>query len=122
METTVLLVDDHPIVRQGLHLLLDGQEDMRIVGEAGDGQTAIDLVRELQPDVVIMDITMPGLSGVDATRQILAESVLFSPGSRPIKPKLDKVANPPRRDAWFRAVKLRYKDFLEALNFRAYAR
>jgi len=74
VETTILLVDDHPIVRQGLRLLLGGQGDMRIVGEAGDGQTAIDRVHELHPDVVIMDITMPGLSGVDATRQILAES------------------------------------------------
>ncbi len=74
METTILLVDDHPIVRQGLRLLLEGKGDMRIVGEAGDGQTAIDRVRELEPDVVIMDITMPTLSGIDATRQILSEA------------------------------------------------
>ncbi len=74
METTVLLVDDHPVVRQGLRHLLERVGDMRIAGEAGDGQEAIALVRELNPDVVIMDITMPKLDGVEATRQILAES------------------------------------------------
>lgn len=74
METTVLLVDDHPVFRKGLRLLLEEEGDMRVAVEAGDGQTAIDLVRELTPDVVIMDITMPKLSGVDATRHILSES------------------------------------------------
>ena len=66
----VLLVDDQPIVRQGLHLLLEQQEDIDIVGEAGDGWEAMEDVRRLLPDVVLMDIEMPGLSGLDATRQI----------------------------------------------------
>jgi two-component system response regulator DegU len=73
METTVLLVDDHPLFRKGIRFLLEAEGDMRIAGEAGDGQAAIDMVRELHPDVVIMDITMSKLSGVEATRQILAE-------------------------------------------------
>ena len=74
MEITVLLVDDHPLFRRGIRDLLEEEGDMRIAGEAGDGQTAIELVRELDPDVVIMDITMPKLNGVEATRQILAEA------------------------------------------------
>jgi len=73
METTILLVDDHPIFRKGLLLLLGEEEDLIVVGEAEDGRTAIDRVRELSPDVVIMDITMPNLHGIDATRRILSE-------------------------------------------------
>jgi len=71
--TTILLVDDHPLFRKGLRLLLEEQEDFKIVGEAGDGREAMDGVRTLSPDVVIMDITMPDLDGIDATRQILSE-------------------------------------------------
>ena len=74
MATTILLVDDHPLFRKGLRLLLEEQEDFRIVGEAGDGQEALDRFRELSPDVVVMDITMPNLNGIEATRQILSES------------------------------------------------
>jgi len=73
MTTTVLLVDDHPLFRKGLRLLLEEQTDFRIVGEAGDGREAIDRVRTLSPDVVIMDITMPDFDGINATRQILSE-------------------------------------------------
>jgi ATP/maltotriose-dependent transcriptional regulator MalT/ActR/RegA family two-component response regulator len=73
MATTILLVDDHPLVRKGLRLLLEKQEDFRIVGEAGDGREAIDGVRTHAPDVVIMDISMPDLNGIDATRQIVSE-------------------------------------------------
>ena len=74
METTVLLVDDHPIFTKGLHSLLADEEELRVVGEAGDGLRALDLVRELTPDLVIMDITMPGMNGVEATKQIIRES------------------------------------------------
>jgi len=74
VEVTILLVDDHPMFRQGLRALLDGEEDLRVVGEAGDGREAMDRVRELSPDVVVMDISMPDLDGITATRQILAES------------------------------------------------
>lgn len=74
METTVLLVDDHPIFTKGLHSLLAEEEDLRIVAEADDGQMALDLVRELSPDLVIMDISMPDMNGVEATTQIIRES------------------------------------------------
>ncbi len=74
MPTTILLVDDHPVFRKGLRLLLEEEQDLSVVGEASDGREAIDLARELSPDVVVMDITMPNLSGIDATRQILTES------------------------------------------------
>jgi DNA-binding NarL/FixJ family response regulator len=64
------LVDDHRIMRDGLRALLAVASDIEIVGEASDGRTALDLVRTLAPDVVVMDIGMPELNGVDATRQI----------------------------------------------------
>ena len=72
--TNILLVDDHPMLRKGLRLLIESEEGLNVVGEANDGQEAIDRVRELTPDIVIMDINMPNLNGIDATRQILAES------------------------------------------------
>lgn len=74
MPTTILLVDDHPLFRKGLHLIFEEEQDMRVVGEASDGQEAIERVRELSPDVVVMDITMPNLNGIEATRHILMES------------------------------------------------
>ena len=70
---SILLVDDHPVFRKGLYSLLEDEEDMLVVGEAGDGQTALDLVEELSPDIVVMDVTMPGLSGIEATKLIVAE-------------------------------------------------
>ena len=73
MGIRILIADDHGIVRQGLNSLLGNQPDMEIVGEADDGQKAIDLVRELQPDVVLMDISMPNMNGIDATRLIVRE-------------------------------------------------
>jgi len=66
----VLLAEDHTIVRKGLRSLLDAETDIEIVGEAEDGQQAIELVQRLLPDVVLMDITMPILNGLEATRQI----------------------------------------------------
>jgi two-component system response regulator NreC len=70
----LLLVDDHEIVRAGIRALLERREDMEVVGEAASGEEAVDLALRLRPDVVLMDISMPGMRGDDATRQIL-ESV-----------------------------------------------
>jgi DNA-binding NarL/FixJ family response regulator len=69
----VLLVDDHPMVRAGLAGLIDATPDLRVVGEAGDGEAALARVHELGPDVVLMDISMPGLGGIDSTRRLFDE-------------------------------------------------
>lgn len=73
MSIKVLLVDDHAIIREGLRSLLKKQPEMEVIADTGDGRKAIELVRELLPNIVIMDITMPGLNGIEATRQIIAE-------------------------------------------------
>ncbi len=70
--TTVLLADDHPLVRQGLRAVLDGAEGLAVVGAVSDGDEVVRLAAELEPDVVVMDLQMPGLHGIEATRQILA--------------------------------------------------
>jgi DNA-binding NarL/FixJ family response regulator len=75
---TVLLADDHTLVRQGLRVLLEAQPDITIAGEAGDGREAVQLAKTLKPDVVVMDIAMPQLNGIEATRQI----ILQVPGTR----------------------------------------
>jgi two-component system response regulator NreC len=74
MNIRILLADDHTIVLQGLSRFLQEQEGMDVVGQAKDGLTAVAMARELKPDVVIMDISMPGLSGIEATRQIRQEN------------------------------------------------
>ena len=66
----VLIVDDHQVVRQGLRTFLELQDDVLVVGEAGDGETAVDMVRRLNPNVVLMDLVMPRLDGISATRQV----------------------------------------------------
>jgi DNA-binding NarL/FixJ family response regulator len=66
----VLVVDDHPVVRRGLRALLDTLDGIEVVGEASDGETAVDLVQQIGPDVVLMDLHMPGMGGIEATRRI----------------------------------------------------
>ncbi|WP_330302980.1 MULTISPECIES: response regulator transcription factor [unclassified Streptomyces] len=71
MPVTVLLVDDEPLVRAGLRAVLEAQPDITVVGEAADGAAVIPLVRQLRPDVVAMDVRMPLLDGIEATRAVL---------------------------------------------------
>jgi DNA-binding NarL/FixJ family response regulator len=68
--TTIVLADDHHVVRQGLRVLLEGQPDFQLVGEAGDGLEAVQLTERLKPDVLIIDLMMPSLNGLEATRQL----------------------------------------------------
>ena len=73
MPTRILLVDDHAMIRQGLSSLLEKQPDIEVVGGVEDGRQAVDTARQLAPDLVIMDISMPNLNGIDATRKIAEE-------------------------------------------------
>jgi DNA-binding NarL/FixJ family response regulator len=66
----ILLADDHAVVRQGFKMILAAQPDMEIVGEAGNGREALDLAGQLQPDVIVMDVAMPELNGIEATRRV----------------------------------------------------
>jgi DNA-binding NarL/FixJ family response regulator len=70
---TVLLVDDHSLVRRGFRRMLEDEADMQVVGEAGDGEEAIKLAKELRPQVVVMDCALPGMNGLQATRGILED-------------------------------------------------
>jgi DNA-binding NarL/FixJ family response regulator len=74
----ILLADDHAVVRQGFKMILAAQPDMEIVGEAGNGREALDLAGQLQPDVIVMDVAMPELNGIEATRRVAG----LSPRSR----------------------------------------
>jgi DNA-binding NarL/FixJ family response regulator len=69
---SILLADDQSMLRLGFRLVLDAQPDMRVVGEAGDGATAVRMTQATQPDIVLMDVRMPGTDGIEATRQIVA--------------------------------------------------
>ena len=69
----IFIADDHTIVREGLCAMFEKKAEMEVVGEAEDGATAIRLARELRPDVIILDVSMPGMDGIDATRRLLKE-------------------------------------------------
>jgi DNA-binding NarL/FixJ family response regulator len=71
---TVLLVDDHSLVRRGFRRMLEDETDMEVVGEAGNGEESVKLAKELQPQVVVMDCALPGMNGLQATREIINES------------------------------------------------
>ncbi len=71
--TRIVIIDDDPLVRSGLRMIIESAEDLTIVGEGGDGAEAVDLVRELRPDVVLMDIRMPAVDGLAATALVRAE-------------------------------------------------
>ena len=71
---TVLLVDDHSLVRRGFRRMLEDEADMQVVGEAGNGEESIKLAKKLRPQVVVMDCALPGMNGLEATRQIMEES------------------------------------------------
>jgi DNA-binding NarL/FixJ family response regulator len=73
MKIKVMVVDDHKMFREGLLALISGEPDMEVVGEATDGREAIEMARELAPDVVIMDMKMPVMNGIDATRNLVKE-------------------------------------------------
>lgn len=74
MGIRIILADDHKIVREGLKALLERQKDMEVIAEAGDGRTIVSLAQELSPNVIIMDIAMPDMNGIEATRQIIAKT------------------------------------------------
>ncbi len=73
MPIKIVIADDHKIVRQGLRALLSAEPDMKVVAEADDGRTVLPLIQEFSPEVVIMDISMPGINGIEATRRIIAQ-------------------------------------------------
>ena len=75
MTTSVLLVDDQPLLRTGFRMILSAESDLRVVGEAGDGASAVELARRLRPNVVLMDIRMPGMDGIQATRALAGPGV-----------------------------------------------
>jgi DNA-binding NarL/FixJ family response regulator len=86
---TVLLVDDHALVRRGFRRLLEDEPDMEVVGEAGDGEESIKLAKQFHPQVVVMDCALPGMNGLQATRQIIEDSpdtavlmLVGAPGNR----------------------------------------
>ena len=77
-QVRIFLADDHTVMRAGIRLVLERQPDLHVVGEASDGRETVNAIERLHPDVVVMDIAMPNLNGIEATRQILANGVAVS--------------------------------------------
>jgi DNA-binding NarL/FixJ family response regulator len=82
MSIRVLIADDQSLVRTGFRMIMDAEEDIDVVGEASDGLEAVEKVRAAKPDIVLMDIRMPGLDGIEATRRIMAET---DPEANPVR-------------------------------------
>jgi DNA-binding NarL/FixJ family response regulator len=78
LTTRILLVDDQPLLRTGFRMILSAESDFVVVGEAGDGATAVEMARRLKPDVILMDIRMPGMDGIQATRALAGPGVADS--------------------------------------------
>ncbi len=78
IHTRILLADDHTVIRAGIKLLLEGHPEWRVVGEASDGREALNALEETRPDLIVMDLAMPNLNGMEATRQILASHPTIS--------------------------------------------
>ncbi|MGY4718859.1 response regulator [Naumannella cuiyingiana] len=72
----IVVVDDQPLIRMGLRVLIDSEDDLALAGEAGDGRAALEVVRRVRPDVILMDIRMPGMDGLAALREITADPAL----------------------------------------------
>jgi DNA-binding NarL/FixJ family response regulator len=75
MSSTVLLADDQPLLRMGFRMVLESQDDLEVVGEAGDGDEALRMTAELDPDIVLMDVRMPGMDGIEATSRIVGRGL-----------------------------------------------
>ncbi len=94
---TVALVDDHAAIRSGLAMILRQHDDIDVVAEAGDGASAITVTRTHQPDVVLMDVRMPGTDGIEATRQIIGDDPQPGSGVDHLRPRRIRLRGPARR-------------------------